>query len=202
MNDFVLWVVGQFLTLLVLAAMVPFMTKEMQQPVSTPTYCIQSHPDYDKKKCETEDPLHRWRRLQEERIIRQSEWRDKGCKCSEIPENEQDKNDPFSYSEREKCEQACGLRPYSEYEFEDAQTDAECDPSSPDYNEEKCETEDPLYKWRRLQEERVAREEKLEGKDCTCLHPIENEDPEDPLHKWRRLQCERVCKDTNKSKPD
>ncbi len=82
------------------------------------------------------------------------------------------------------------------------QTDSECDPASPDYNEENCEPEDPLHKWRRLQEERVAREEKLEGKDCTCLHPIENEDPEDPLHKWRRLQCERVCRDTGKPKPD
>jgi len=78
-----------------------------------------------------------------------------------------------------------------------------CTESHPDYDPEKCAAEeDPLHKWRRLQEERVAREAELEGKECTCLNPIENEDPEDPLHKSRKLQCERVCKDVSKPNQD
>ncbi|MCB1591019.1 MAG: hypothetical protein KDI90_01070 [Alphaproteobacteria bacterium] len=190
--------------ILLLAFLLPgLMMQEKPFPAAaTPTYCIESHPDYDREKCETEDPLHRWRRLQEERIVRQSEWKEKGCKCSEIPENNQDKGDPFAYSEKVECERACGMRPYPDYEFEDDQTDAECDPENPGYDEEKCETEDPLHRWRRLQEERLLREWEWQGPDCSCLTAAENQDPEDPLAKWRKLQCERVCKDANQPKQD
>ncbi|MCB1680318.1 MAG: hypothetical protein H6858_07000 [Rhodospirillales bacterium] len=185
MNDFVLWAVGQLVTLVILTGMFPVINKELQTPVSTPSYCIESHPDYDQKKCETEQPLYRWRRIQEERIKRKSEWREKGCKCSEIPDS--------SKSEKEECEQACGLRPYPDYEFEDAQTDSECNPASPDYNEEKCKKEDPLYRWRSLQQENLSR-----GQICEmCKKPLVNEaieeGEEDPLARWRKIKCERVC---------
>lgn len=181
-----------------------------QSPEESPVYCIESHPDYDPEKCAAEeDPLHKWRRLQEERAIKhraseEAEWKRKGCKCNSLPETTENNDDPFEwdYSEKQKCEWACGLKPYPKDESLSVQSEEECNPQNPEYNKEKCETEDPLHEWRRLLEERVAREEKLEGKDCTCLNPIENEDPEDPLHKWRKLQCERVCKDVSKPKQD
>ncbi len=85
---------------------------------------------------------------------------------------------------------------------EGAEVAAYCIETHPDYDPEKCETEeDPLYRWRQLQEERAADNSASKDQDCLkeCLTPP-NSVEEDPLAAWRNLQCHRICKDTNKPK--
>ena len=59
--------------------------------------------------------------------------------------------------------------------------------------------EDPLHRWRLLQEERVERQMDPEAQQKHCDECNEicsntaEDNPDDPLHRWRCLQCQRVC---------
>lgn len=161
----------------------PLGNKENAAALSTPAYCIESHPDYDREKCETENPLYRWRRLQEERVLREAEWQKNGCKCSEIQEDDKQKTDPFAYSGKRECELACGINTQP-------QAPDDCNSLSAEYNKEECEN-DPLARWRRAQEEKSGKLWKERG--CNCPAPAKDDESEDPLHRWERLQCERAC---------
>lgn len=162
--------------ILLLAFLLPgLMMQEKPSPAAaTPTYCIESHPDYDREKCETEDPLHHWRRLQEERVIRQSKGQEKDCQCPPKPEGKEE--DPLDRWERIQCERAC----------KDSQQ----------------QEEDPLHRWRSLQQENLSPEKMCEMCKKTSINENVEEGEEDPLAKWRKLQCERVCKDANQPKQD
>lgn len=70
---------------------------------------------------------------------------------------------------------------------------ADCIESHSGDDAKKCEAEDPLARWRRMQQE--SAQEKWQQQGCNCPKAAEDDESEDPLHRWERLQCERACHD-------
>ncbi len=97
-----------FIMTLLLAALAMPVVGAKSEGEEVPAYCIESHPDYDKEKCETEeDPLHRWRRLQEERAAENSASKDQDClkECLTPPDSAEE--DPLVAWRNLQCHRVC-----------------------------------------------------------------------------------------------
>lgn len=98
------------MTLLLAALAMPVLgaKPDGQEGRQFPDYCIESHPDYDAEKCETEeDPLYRWRQLQEERAADNSASKDQGClkECLTPPNSVEE--DPLVAWRNLQCHRIC-----------------------------------------------------------------------------------------------
>ena len=70
------------------------------------------------------------------------------------------------------------------------ETPAYCIEGHSDYDRDKCEQADPLYRWKRLQEERVERQIDWVESGCNCPLEVNKETEEE---KTQRLECEKAC---------
>lgn len=90
---------------------------------------------------------------------------------------------------------------------------ADCIEARPGDDARKCEAEDPVARWRRMQQDKRQTEQQKkkqeeqqekpqegssrkiwnDDKGCNCPEPAKELEKEDPLLRWKRMQCERAC---------
>ena len=136
MNEAIIFAAGSLLVMMLVAfSFTGDLKNASRETNATPAYCIESHPDYDPKKCEV---LHNWWRLKEELVLRTSEWAWE-CKCPKKQEKSTEK--PEQTLERELCEEVCGADHGLQSSLEKV-----CDPESADFSTGEC-SNNSLYKW-------------------------------------------------------